>query len=590
MDQDGSTRSTEKWPWPGSLILAGCLLLIVPTPLAAQGMAVEAQNGMVTSSQAIASEVGVDILKKGGNAVDAGIATGLALAVVYPEAGNIGGGGFMMIHTAAGKDTVIDYRERAPKAATQDMYVGPDGKLIDGEGSSTLGWKAGGVPGTVAGFFMAYQKYGSGKVTWSDLVAPAARLAAEGFPMSAQVRAHLEESKDGLGKYADSKSIFLNGGNGYEVGQLFRQKDLGATLDRIQHDPMDFYTGRTAQVIVAAMAAHGGIISLEDLASYKATEREPLRTSYRGYDIATMPPPSSGGIVIAQVLKMVEPFDVAAMGPGSAAKVHLFAEAQKRAFRDRSEYMGDTDFVQVPVDKLLDPGYLKQRMADFDPAKATPASEVKPGLGPFEFVPVKESHETTQFSVVDKAGNAVSNTYTLNDWFGSQVTIPGAGFLLNDEMDDFTAKVGAPNMFGLLQSKANAIVPGKRPLSSMSPTIVSKDGKVVLVTGSPGGPTIINTVLEVISNVIDHGMPVMKAVEYPRFHDQWMPDNLFYEHYGLSPDTLEKLSAIGYAVKVGVPWGDEPQGDAETIGVDPEKRLLLGAADPRGGDSRAVGY
>jgi gamma-glutamyltranspeptidase / glutathione hydrolase len=586
MAPTGCFRSTQGERL-AALLLAGMLLA---PPLAAQRAAVEAKNGMVTCAQELASQVGVRILKQGGNAVDAGIATGLALAVVYPQAGNIGGGGFMVIHTAAGKDTVIDYRERAPKRATRDMYLGPDGKVIKGEGSSVLGWKAGGVPGTVAGFHMAFQKYGSGKVTWAELVKPAQQLAAGGFPITQGLVAALEKDKANLGLYAETKKIFLNDGKGFEVGQTWVQKDLGATLKRIQEDPRDFYEGRTAHLMVEAMAGHGGTIALEDLKAYRATEREPLRTRYRGYDIVTMPPPSSGGIVIAQILKMIEPYDVGAMGPGSAAKFHLFAEAQKRAYRDRAEYMGDTDFVQVQVAKLLDADYLKGRMADFDLNKATPAAMNKPGLGPFTYLAAPESHETTQFSVVDKAGNAVSNTYTINDWFGSRVTIPGAGFLLNNEMDDFTAKVGVPNLYGLLQSEANAIVPGKRPLSSMSPTIVSKDGRVLLVTGSPGGSTIINTVLEIITNVIDHKMPVMQAVEYPRFHNQWMPDLIFYERYGMSPDTIAMLTEMGYQLKEGTPWGAPYQGDGETVGVDWEKGLLLGASDPRNADGRAVGY
>ena len=588
MSQSGQTRLMPTRAWASSLVLGSCLLLT--PPLAAQRAAVEAKNGMVVSAQELASQVGVEILKKGGNAVDAAIATGFTLAVVLPQAGNIGGGGFMVIHTAAGKDTVIDYRERAPKRATRDMYLGPDGNTIKGEGSSTLGWKAGGVPGTVAGFHMAYQKYGSGKLTWAELVEPAAKLAFKGFPTTQGLAAALKKDMDKLKMYPDTKRIFLNDGKGYEAGQPFVQKELGETLKRIQHDPRDFYEGKTAHLIADAMASHGGSIGLEDLKGYKATEREPLRTKYRGYDIVTMPPPSSGGIVISMILRMVEPYDVGAMGAGSAAKFHLFAEAQKRAYRDRAEYMGDTDFVKVPVDKLLDPAYLKSRMADFDPDKATPANLIKPGIGPFVFAPGSESHETTQFSVVDKAGNAVSNTYTLNDLWGSRVTIPGAGFLLNDEMDDFTAKVGVPNFYGLLQSEANAIVPGKRPLSSMSPTIVSKDGKVVLVTGSPGGSTIINTVLEIITNVIDHKMPVMQAVEYPRFHNQWMPDLIFYERYGMSPDSMAKLTAMGYTLKEGTPWGAPYQGDGETVGVDWEKGLFLGATDPRNPDGRAIGY
>ena len=391
-------------------------LLIAP-PLQAQRAAVEGRNGMVTSAQELASEVGIQILKQGGNAVDAGVATGLALAVVYPMAGNIGGGGFMVIHLASGKDTIIDYREKAPASATRDMYLGPDGKPIKGEGSSTLGWKAGGVPGTVAGFHLAWQKYGSGKLKWADLVEPARKLAADGFPITQGIVAAMEHSKDQLALYPDTRKIFLNDGKGYAVGQTWVQSELGATLQRIENDPRDFYEGRTAQFIADSMARNGGSITLADLKAYRAAEREPLRTSYRGYDIIAMPPPSSGGIVISQILKMIEPYNVGAMGPGSAAKIHLFVEAQKRAYRDRAEYLGDTDFVQVPIAKLLDSQYLKESMATFDPERATPASAVKPGLGPFVFKPVNESHETTQFSVVDKAGNALSNTFAWSaDW------------------------------------------------------------------------------------------------------------------------------------------------------------------------------
>ena len=583
MAMNGPSRAAAR-------ILALACGVLLAAPVSAQRAAVEGRNGMVASAQELASQVGVQVLKQGGNAVDAGIATGLALAVVYPQAGNIGGGGFMVIHTAAGKDTVIDYRERAPKSASRDMYLGPDGNVIKGEGSSVLVWKAGGVPGTVAGFYLAFQEYGSGKLKWADLVEPARLLAAKGFPVTQGLAKALETDRPRLGLYPETKALFLNGDQGLQVGQTWVQKDLGATLQRIQRDPRDFYEGKTARLIAGAMAAHGGSIALEDLKGYQATERAPLRTRYRGYDIVTMPPPSSGGIVIAQILKMIEPFDVGAMGPGSAAKLHLFAEAQKRAYRDRAEYMGDADFVQVPVGPLLDPAYLQGRMSDFDPERASPADTVKPGMGPFLFAAAGESHETTQFSVVDRAGNAVSNTYTINDWFGSRVAIPGCGFLLNNEMDDFTAKVGVPNLYGLLQSEANAIVPGKRPLSSMSPTIVSRDGKVVLVTGSPGGSTIINTVLEIITNVIDHKMPVMQAVEAPRFHSQWMPDLLFYERYGLSPDTMAILTRMGYTLKMGTPWGAPYQGDGETIGVDWDKGLLLGASDPRNADGRAVGY
>jgi gamma-glutamyltranspeptidase/glutathione hydrolase len=534
----------------------------------------------------------VEILRAGGNAVDAAVATGLALAVVYPVAGNLGGGGFMVVHLADGHDTVIDYRETAPAGAGRDMYLDPHGNTIKGAGSSTVGWSASGVPGTVAGFALAWRKYGSGKVSWAGVIAPALRLAREGHTISQGTAKSLENKAALLAQFPASKAIFLRDGRGWHAGDHWVQSDLAATLERLAaQGPADFYTGETSRLIAAAMHAHHGGITAADLAAYRALERAPLRGRYRGCDIVTMPPPSSGGICLLQMLAMLEPHDVAALGQNSAAKDHLFAAVMQRAFRDRAEYMGDPAFVRVPVARLLDPAYLRQRMADFSPDRATPAAAIQPGLGAFvPSAPPHESMETTQFSVVDAAGNAVSNTYTLNGAFGSGVTIPGTGVLMNNEMDDFTSKPGTPNMFGLIQGEANAIAPGKRPLSSMTPTLVFKNGRLLLATGSPGGPTIINTVLQIISNVIDFNLPVSQAVEAPRIHNQWMPDVLTYERYGMSVDTADRLRAIGYTLKERDSYEGAYQGDGETVMIDPLTHLRLGAADPRKPDSRAIGY
>ncbi len=569
------------------------LALVLAAPLAsfAQRPPVEATQGLVTSVHELASQAGLEVLRKGGNAVDAAAATGLALTVVYPFAGNIGGGGFMLIHLADGRDVALDYRETAPASAARDMYVGPDGKVLKGAGSSTVGWKASGVPGSVAGFALAVEKYGSHKVTWAEICEPARRLAAEGHVVSQGTARNLRDNAAHLGQFEESKKIYLKGGEFRQPGELWVQADLGETFARLQKfGPREFYEGETARRIAAAMAAHGGNITLEDLKGYRVAERTPLRGHYRGHAIVTMPPPSSGGIALLQMFGMLEPFDVGALGHNSAAKYHLFAEVMKRAFRDRAEYLGDPDFVKVPVTQLLDPAYIKGRMTDFSPDKATPAAAVQPGLGKFVAAAPHESNETTHFSVVDAAGNAVANTYTLNGGYGSGVTIPGTGILMNNEMDDFTSQVGTPNMFGLIQGEANAIVPGKRPLSSMTPTIVFKDGKVVLVTGSPGGPTIINTVLQVISNVLDHRLPVSQAVEAPRIHNQWMPDVVTFERFGLSPDTMALLQAKGHTLPERKSYEGAYQGDGETIAVDPATGRFLGAADPRKPDSKAVGY
>lgn len=573
-----------------------CSLLVV-LPVRAQRAAVEAQHGVVTSAHVLASEAGLEILKKGGNAVDAAIATGFALEVVYPFAGNLGGGGFMMIHTADGKDTAIDYREKAPSAASRDMYL-KNGKLQKGPGSSTVGWRASGVPGSVAGFAYAFEKYGSGKVTWAEIIEPSRRLAANGHKVS-QATAnlfHRMHHDQLLGQFAESKHIYLKDGQFLKAGENWKQLDLAETLSRIQKEgPREFYEGKTAHLIADAMAKNGGTITLDDLKAYQAVERVPLRGKYRGYDVVTMPPPSSGGIAILQMLNMLEKYNVRDMGPNSAAKDHLFIEVMRRAFRDRAEYLGDPDFVKVPVDGLLDANYVQSLMANYDPANASVSAGFKPGKPKgWEAVPTipagHESTETTQFTVVDAAGAAVSNTYTLNGGFGSGVTIPGTGLLMNNEMDDFAAQPGTPNMFGLVQGEANAIAPGKRPLSSMTPTFVFKDGKLFIATGSPGGPTIINTVLEIITNVIDHGMPMQQAVEAPRFHHQWMPDIVTFERYGLSPDTEKLLVGMGHKITPHSNFEGFYQGDGESIMMDPKTHLILGAADPRKDDSKAVGF
>jgi len=595
---------------PGLLALA---LTLAPS-LRAQRAPVEAEHGMVTSVHELASLAGLEMLQRGGNAVDAAVATGLALTVVHPFAGNIGGGGFMLIRLADGRSVALDYRESAPAASSRDMYVGPDGNVLSGPASSTVGWRASGVPGSVAGFALALEKYGSGKLSWADVCEPARRLAADGHRVTPIAAALHRTHAKLLTPFDESKKIFLNGGAFWKPGDLWKQPDLAATFARLQKNgPREFYEGTTARLIAEAMKKNGGLITLADLQAYHVAERTPLRGTYRGYDIITMPPPSSGGIALLQMLAMLEPHNVGALGAQSAAKYHLFTEVMRRAFRDRAEYLGDPDFVKIPVAELLDRTYLKKRMADFSPTHATPSEKIEPGLGSVKLTSLPpgspglsqsqrstlnaplarlapESTETTHFSIVDAAGNAVANTYTLNGGYGSGVTIPGTGILMNNEMDDFTAKVGVKNMFGLLQGPANAIVPGKRPLSSMTPTIVLKDKKLFFVTGSPGGPTIINTVLQIVSNVIDFGMSVTQAVESPRIHHQWMPDSLSYERNGLSTDTAHILKSLGHSFKERASYEGAYQGDGETIMVDPETHLRLGASDLRRGDSKAVGY
>jgi len=561
-------------------------------------------QGLVVSSETHASEAGAEILRRGGNAVDAAVATGLALAVTYPWAGNLGGGGFMLIHLAGGRDVALDFRETAPAAATRTMYLGPDGGVLTGDDSSTAGWRASGVPGTVAGFALALEKYGSGRVTWAEVVEPARRLAAEGHRLSAAAARRLQDHREFLGRCAETKRVYLGDGEAPRPGELRVLPDLAATLARLQRDgPREFYEGETARRIAADMAAHHGTLTLDDLRGYRPVERVPVRGTYRGFEVVAMPPPSSGGIGLLQMLGMLEPFAVAAHGRDSAENVHLFVEVMRRAYRDRAVFLGDPDFVALPVAGLLDRTYLAGRMRGFDPQRATPSADLAAGR-PADAAPAatalprRESTETTHYSIVDAAGNAAAVTYTLNGGYGSGVTIAGTGVLLNNEMDDFTAKPGAPNAYGLLQGEANAIAPGKRPLSSMTPTFVfGPDRRLLLVTGSPGGATIITTVLEVVTNVIDHRLPVGEAVAAPRFHHQWMPDVIHYEPDGLAPAVLEDLRIRGHTLAIHAIYQDaaDParrdrylQGDAETIWIDPVSHLRLGAADPRQPDARAV--
>lgn len=560
-----------------SLVISTVLL---PASIEAR-IPAKARNAMVASQHPLASQIGLDIFRKGGNAVDAAIAVGLALAVVYPEAGNIGGGGFMVIRKPDGSVFAIDYREMAPAAAHRDIYLDKDGNVIRGEGGPTRGYRAAGVPGTVAGFELAFKKHGSGKVKWEDLVEPARLLAKDGYILSYRLAEIMKTYASDLQLYEDSKRIFLNDGKFFEAGDRHIQTDLAATLDRIkQHGAKGFYEGRTAELIAADMKANNGLITLEDLRNYKAIERTPLRGSYRGHEIITMPPPSSGGVVMLQVLKMMERYNVAEMGAGSAAKIHLYAEASRRAFGDRAEYMADPDFAEVPVARLLDPTYLSKRMETFDPVKASASRETRYGA-----LQTAEGTETTHYTVVGPAGDIVSNTYTINDLFGAKVTAKGTGILLNDEMDDFAARPGVPNLFGLVQGERNKVEPGKRPLSSMTPTIVlRKDGTPWFAVGARGGPRIISAVMQIVSNMIDHGMDIQSAMDYPRVHHQWLPDELIYERIGFSPDTLKILGGYGHTLSNRL--GNIAQ--ATGIEID-EKGIRVGAIDPRG-DGEAIGY
>jgi gamma-glutamyltranspeptidase/glutathione hydrolase len=571
------------------------LVWVVPKSFA-QRQPVEGRHGMVASASAIASGVGREVLEKGGNAVDAAVAVGLTLAVTYPRAGNLGGGGFMVLTLADGRATTIDYRETAPSSATEHMYLDASGKVVPN--LSLVGYKASGVPGTVAGLALALERYGSGKFRWADLVQPALHLARDGFPVSQTLAKDLQAESGLLAKFPESRRIFLRDGSFYQKGEIFRQPELADTLAALAHaGPREFYEGTTAVRIADDMAAHDGLITRDDLKRYRAIERPALIGHYRDYEIVTMPPPSSGGVALLQMLAMLEPRDVGALGTASSAKYHLFAEVMRRAYRDRAEYLGDPDFVSLPIAGLVDPAYARGLMHNFDPNQVTSSEGAAPA-SPTTTHPGAESTETTHFSIVDEAGNAVSNTYTLNGLFGSGVTVPGTGVLLNNEMDDFAAAPNSPNLFGLVQGPANAIAPNKRPLSSMTPTIVRKNGAVSFVTGSPGGATIINTVLIVLTGVIDHGLNIAQAVEQPRVHHQWLPDLLTYEPNGLAVDVMTALQGKGHRLSLRSVYGSDPRvatyrfywGDAESVAIDPTSSLRLGASDPRSPDAAALGY
>ena len=537
---------------------------------------------MVASQHEIASRIGVEVLKKGGNAIDAAVAVGIALAVVYPEAGNLGGGGFMLIRFPDGRTAAIDYREMAPKAATRDVFVDKEGNLIRGEGGSTVGYRASGVPGTLAGFDLAFNKYGSGKVKWADLVEPSRAVAQNGYVLTDRLAKLFISYKETLSKYPESNRIFLRSGNYFKEGDVLKQPELAETLARIKtQGAKEFYTGRTAQLIADDMKANNGLITLADLKNYVAKERTPLRGTYRGHEIITMPPPSSGGIVMLQVLNMLEGYDVRGMGANSSAKFHVLAEAMRRSFADRAEYMGDPDFADVPVGKLIDKKYAERRRSTIQANKASSSRDVKFG----EFAAAAEGTETTHYTVVDKDGTVVTNTYTINDLYGSRVTIKGTGVLMNDEMDDFAARPGRPNLFGLVQGERNKVEGGKRPLSSMTPTIVMrKDGKPWFALGARGGPRIISAVMQTVINVIDHEMNIQQAIDAPRIHQQWLPDEVMYEPYGMSPDTLNILTGFGHK------FADRPGNIASATGIMiGEDGVRLGAIDSRS-DGVAIGY
>lgn len=543
---------------------------------------VRAPHGMVASTNRVASQIGVDVLKRGGNAVDAAVAVAFTLAVVYPEAGNIGGGGFMLIRRTDGSATAIDYREVAPAGATRDMYLGADGQLLEGEQSSVLGYRAAGVPGTVAGMGFAMEKYGSGKCTWSELIEPARKLALEGFTISHRTAERLKDHQRILLPFADSRRIFLRDGTFFAEGELIKQPELAATLGRLQKQgAREFYEGETARLIAEDMRAHGGLITRDDLRSYAVKERVPLRGSYRGYGIISMPPPSSGGAILLEMLNILEGFELQKLGPFSSESYHLLVESMRRAYADRAEYMADTDFAEVPIAGLIDKSYAERQRSTIDPEHASSSSEISAGKPA-----PNESTQTTHFTVVDAEGNAVANTYTLNGWYGSGVVATGTGILLNNEMDDFTSKPGEPNMFGAIQSERNGIQPGKRPLSSMTPTFVLRpDGSLYFTIGSPGGTTIPNTVLEVITNVIDHGMNLQEAIDAPRIHHQWLPDEIKEEPLGMAGDTRRALEMRGHKFARKRDYLCDGQG----IMIEEKTNMRLGASDARQ-DGAALGY
>jgi gamma-glutamyltranspeptidase / glutathione hydrolase len=576
------------------LIIAAVIACVVSRANAAT-QPVRAEHAMVVSFHELASQVGVEIMQQGGNAIDAAVATGFALAVVHPPAGNIGGGGFMLIRMADGQSHFLDYREKAPAAATRDLYLDANGNVI--KGASEIGYKSIGVPGSVAGLTYAEQHWG--KLSLKQVMAPAIKLARDGYALTWSEAQGFHDHY--LGQFPESRRVFQRDGNFYQPGEIFRQPDLARTLERIADNPGDFYHGSIARELAAAMQKGGGLITADDLAHYEVKEREPVRGTYRGYEVISAPPPSSGGTVLIESLNILEGYNLAAMQNRSAESIHFTVEAFRRAFFDRAEFLGDPDFSKIPVAQLIDKRYAAAWRDSIDPEHATPSNELKrpanfseldrfAALHPPAAAP-HESNHTTHYSVMDSDGNAVSVTTTINSWFGSRVTADGLGFLLNDEMDDFSSKPGVPNSDGLIQGSANAIGPGKRPLSSMTPTIVAHDGKTVMVLGSPGSSKIITTIANVLMGVVDYGMNIQESVNAPRFHHQWLPDVIMVEKW-FSPDTVNLLQHMGYQVQSGLHEGSRVApywSDAECIAVDEKTGTREGASDGRN-HGKAIGY
>lgn len=584
----------KKWNKPLTVLA----LLVNGTLHAASTPAVEAKNGMVVTSQYLASQIGTDILKMGGNAVDAAVAVGYAQAVVNPCCGNIGGGGFMTIHLADGTDTFINFRETAPAAASADMYLDKEGKVT--KDASLYGYLAAGVPGTVLGMDSAQKKYG--KLTRQQVMAPAIKLAREGFVLTRADTDILDTTVKRFRQDPESARIFLRkNGEALQPGDRLVQTDLADTLAAIsEKGPTAFYQGKIPQAVEAAAKKGGGILTATDFANYKITETAPITCSYRGYKFVSSPPPSSGGVTLCETLNVLEGYDLKNMGFNSAAYIHTLTEAMRHAYMDRNTFLGDPEFVKNPIDRLLSKSYAADIRKQIIANKATPSVEVQPGMQPHE------KPETTHYSIVDHEGNAVSTTYTVNGRFGAVVIAPGTGFFLNDEMDDFTVKVGEQNMYGLVQGTTNAIAPGKRPLSSMSPTLVTKDGKIFMVLGSPGGSRIITITLQTALNVIDHGMAPQEAVDAPRIHHQWLPDEVYYEQRGISFDSVNLLKTMGYKMVEQSPWGAAElilvglagvegaspanSGNDSAVSGKVREGYLYGANDVRRPAGAAIGY
>lgn len=571
------------------LLLACCIAICLQASAGDMVRPSHGSKGMVATVHPEASRAGVEIMQAGGNAVDAAVAVGFALAVVQPEAGNIGGGGFLLFRRPSGEVHFLDYREKSPAQATPAMYLDSHGNLVPE--MSTIGYKSIAVPGSVAGLAYAQQHWG--KLSLQQVMEPAIRLAREGFVLDYDEARSFRDPH--LAKFSDSHRIFQREGDYYQQGDTFKQPELAKTLEHIAANPDDFYHGSLARKLAAAIQKGGGLITAEDLAQYTVKERPPIRGTYRGYELVSAPPPSSGGVALVEILNILEGYDLAKEGDRSAESIHLVAEAFQRAFFDRAEFMGDPDFSKIPVAQLIDKRYGNAWRETIEPRRATPNAGLRrPSIfaqldsyasSHPQPISVPEPNHTTHYSVVDSEGNAVSVTTTLNDAFGSRVTADGLGFLLNDEMDDFSSKPGVPNMYGLIQGPANAIGPGKRPLSAMTPTIVLKNGKLFLVLGSPGGPTIITTVANVLMGTVDYGLNIQQSVNAPRFHDQWMPDQIDVEETGISPDTIGILERMGHKIKMA----REYWGDAECIAVDEKTGELLGASDGRN-HGKAVGY